>query len=237
MTLSIGRALGRGVARTLSVSGAALALLILAVQFVVVGATNTLVRSALPAELRTAEIGLTLSVPDEVAGALAVGAVLLGVVVSVVGPRALVRERSELNTLSASLVTRQLGRAVLSALVAGVIVSVSVTLGSVLLLLPGLFLAVSFLFVNFAVAVEDARAIPALRRSWALARGERWRLFALVVVAFVAFGTVGAVTSVVSLVAVTAAQAVSVAVTSVLSVAYLGVLAEAFEQLRCDERP
>lgn len=233
MTLSIGRTLSRGLGRVVSRSGAVLLLLTLAVQFVVLGAMNSLIRSALPPELHAVGIGLALPVSDDVAVALAVAGGILGVVTSVIGPRALARDRSELNALPGSLFTRRIGRATLSALIAGLIVTVSVTLGS-LLILPGLFLATSFLFVNFAIAVEDAGPLSALRRSWGLAAGNRWRVFALVFVAFVAFAAINVATGVASLVDLAAAQAINVVVSSVVVVAYLGVVAEAFHRLRGD---
>jgi hypothetical protein len=233
MTLQIGHTLSRGLARAASLSGAALLLLTLSVQFVVLGSVNTLIRSALPSELRAVETGLALPVPEDAAVAIVIVGGLLGVVTSVVGPRALARDRSELNSLPGSLATRRIARATLSALVAGVIVTVSVMLGS-LLIVPGLFLATSFLFVNFAVAVEDARALPALRRSWGLAAGARWRVFALVFLAAVAFGVVNVATGLASLVDLAAAQTFNVVVSSGLVVAYLGVAAEAFLRLRGD---
>lgn len=237
MTLSIGRTLSRGLGRVVSLSGALLLLLTLGVQFVVLGSVNTLIRSALPPEIRAVEVGLALPVSGDAAAAIAVAGGILGVVTSVVAPRALARDRSELNSLPGSLVTRRIGRATFSALIAGTIVTVSVMLGS-LLIVPGLFLATSFLFVNFAIGVEDARTLAALRRSWGLAAGDRWRVFALVFLAFVAFGVINVATSVASLVDLAVAQAINLVVSSGFVVAYLGVVAEAFRRLRDDtERP
>ena len=62
-------------------------------------------------------------------------------------------------------VTERLGRPTLVALVGGVIVSVAVTIGFVLLVSLRLFLAASFLFFVFVVAVEDGGVVGRLNRS------------------------------------------------------------------------
>jgi hypothetical protein len=52
-------------------------------------------------------------------------------------------------------------------------------LGMILLLFPGFYIFLGFAVAFMAVIAEDKGIVPALRRSWALARGRRWRIFGL----------------------------------------------------------
>jgi hypothetical protein len=239
MALQIGRALARGARRGVSLSGIAVLALTGLYQVAFVGAVNTLVADLLPAEVRPSDveaIGFTLPVSTDAAAALAVASLLVGVGVFLVAARLLARDLPALSTLPASAFTRRLGRALASAVVVSVVLSIAIPIGLVLFVVPGLFLAVSLQFAVFAIAVEDAGPIGALRRSWALASGNRWRLFALIVVLAVAGGVSGAIGSVFSFVDPLAGQLASLAVNSVFVVLTYGILADAFLQLR-DEPP
>lgn len=230
MTLRLGRAISGGVRRAFTPDGLALMLLTAGYTTVFVGAVNSVVVGSLPSTVRDqAGIGLTFPLSPTTAGLLAAASLLFGMVVVLAAARAFTDGGGN---GFADYFTRRMGRALVSAVGANVVVSVAVMVGFVLLLVPGLFLAVSFTFVVFAIAVEDARAIPAMRRSWSLARGNRWRLFAIVLVIGVVTGLVGSVGSIVSLVNPTAGQVVSLVVTAPFSVLGYGVLADAFEQVR-----
>lgn len=76
--------------------------------------------------------------------------------------------------------TRRLGMAVLNGFVAGVIVSVLVIVGTVLFVVPGVFLALSFLFVRQEVAVADENVVDAIEGSWHRSSGHRVSLLVLV---------------------------------------------------------
>ena len=67
--------------------------------------------------------------------------------------------------MPAELFTRRIGRATLSAVGANLFIGAAVSVGFVLLVVPGVYLAISFLFAVFVVGVEDERAVDALRRS------------------------------------------------------------------------
>lgn len=58
-----------------------------------------------------------------------------------------------------------------------IVVGVTVGIGIVLLVVPGVFLVVSFAVVLPALMIERVGPIASLRRSWNLVSGERWRLF------------------------------------------------------------
>jgi len=237
MGLTIGQALGRGTRRTLSASGAVLLVSMLLYQFVMVGAVNTLVATSLPPEVASEAsaaggIGFTFPVSTGVAGAITAVAVLFGAAVFFLATRLLARDLSALGSIPASLVSRRFGWAFLSTLAVSLILSIVIPIGFVMLFVPGIFLAVSFQFAIFAVGVEDRGPIAALRRSWELATGNRWRLFGLLLLVFVVGAVAGGVGTVVSLIDPTTGQYVSIVVNSVLVVITYGILADAFVQLR-----
>ena len=109
--------------------------------------------------------------------------------------------------------------------------SLVAALGFALLFIPGLFLTVSLQFALFAVAVEDTGPVDALRRSWELASGNRWRLLALVILFGVLGGIGGAVGSLLAFVSPSIGQLASLIVNSVLIIVMYGILADSFVQL------
>lgn len=122
----------------------------------------------------------------------------------------------------------------MSALGAGVVTTSAIVIGFAFLVVPGVYLAISFLFVVFAIGVEDASAFDAIPRSWALASGNRWSLlvvFLVVAVASIVAGELGAAVAAASPVA---GQVVSIALLSVVTVVNTGIVADAYIQLRTD---
>lgn len=233
MALRIGTAIGRGIRRTLNPMGGLLMVLSFVYVLVLVGAANTLVAAGLPPAVRDqAGIGLTLPVPTAVAAAVVPVTVVFGLVIFLAATRAFTRRPAEAGAISADLFTRRIVRALVSAIGANVVVSVSVLIGFVLFVVPGLFLSVSFVFVVFAIGVEDARAIEAMRRSWSIARGNRWRLLALVLITGVGTGLFGSIGSLVSVVDPVLGQVVSLVLTAPVAVFSYGVIADAYVQLR-----
>jgi len=236
VTLQMGSALGSGVRRALTYSGGVLMALLFAYMVVFVGAVNTLVAAYLPAEAQeSAQFGLTFPVPAAVAGALLVGGLVFGIVLYVVAARALTREHAALSSLPSEIFTRRIGRATVSAIGANIVVQFAVVIGFLLLVVPGIFLAVSLMFIVFAIGVEDRRAVASLSRSWELASGDRWRLFGLLLVVAVVSGVGGAVGSLFSFVDPTVGQVMSLLVTAVLSVVSYGILADAYVRLAEDD--
>lgn len=232
MALHLGRAFERGLRRAATGTGVVLMVLTFVYTAVFSGSINTVFLALLPPNVRgQAQIGFTLPLSMPAAAVLAVVALLFGMAVVIAMTRAFTRAPGE-GGLAADLFTRRIGRAVVSSVGANVVVTVAVSIGFVLLVVPGLFLAVSFSFVVFAIGVEDARAIPALRRSWALARGNRWRLFLIVLVVGVVTGLAGSVGTVLSLANQSAGQLIGLALASVLATLGYGVVADAFVQAR-----
>jgi hypothetical protein len=64
-------------------------------------------------------------------------------------------------------------------LVVGFLSFVLAALGMILLIVPGFYIFLGFALAFMPVIAEDLGAVASLRRSWALARGRRWRIFGL----------------------------------------------------------
>jgi hypothetical protein len=128
-----------------------------------------------------------------------------------------------------------MGRATLSMFVGGLVVWLAIMIGFVFLLVPGVFLAVCFLFFTFAVGVEDRGIIGALKRSWGLSRGNRLKLTALVIFA----GVIGAISGIVGTVFDIAGSAIVGelivnTINSILFVLLYGIIAAAYLQIQDD---
>ena len=67
-------------------------------------------------------------------------------------------------------------------LVTAILTMAAVAVGIVLLVFPGIYIALGFSMAFMVVMAEGATALQALKRSWRLANGLRWRLFALLFV-------------------------------------------------------
>lgn len=131
---------------------------------------------------------LALDIQPAVAAGLLLVAVVFGAGVGVLVARGFVSD-------ARGPPGRRLGRATLATLVVNLVTSLAVALGVVALIAPGLYLATSLMFAVVFVAVEDEGPLTAMRSSWSLATGNRWRLLALlvaIVVVQVAVGVVGA---------------------------------------------
>ena len=232
MSLQIGDALGDGIRRSLTYSGGVLMALTFVYQLLFLGSINAIFVDILPPEAQqSGQLGFALPVPAAVAGVIALLGLAFGIVLYIAATRALTREQSELDSLPGELFTRRMGRALVSAVGANIVVTIAVTIGFILLFVPGIFLAISFIFVIFAVGVEDERAIDALSRSWELASGNRWGLFALGLIVGVVTGVGSSIGSVASFVSPVAGQILSLALTSVFSIVGYGILADAYLQV------
>ncbi|MFD1633756.1 hypothetical protein ACOZ4L_13055 [Haloplanus ruber] len=236
MALQLGRTCIDGIERVMTRTGGLLLVGLIVIQLLTQALINTAVVDIFPAgpagELE-ALLGLTLPIPGAVAGVCFVGVLVLSSAYFVVLSRALARPTAELSTLPSTLVTRRIGRATLSMLVGGLVVGVAVTLGLALILVPGIFLAACFLFVIFAVGVEDRGWIGALKRSWALSRGARLKLAVVVILAGVLGGVVGAVGTVLDLArSPVVAELVSNTLNSILFTVLYGIMASAYLQVR-----
>lgn len=175
MALQLVDAVTDGIGRTVTKTGGILFALLLATQLLLLASVNTAVAAQFPPEAAEA-LGLMLPVSGTVASVLLLGTFLFTAVYFVMVARAFSRPRVELSSFPSSVYSRRVGRATLSMLVGGIVVFIAVMIGLVFFILPGIFLAASFMFFIFAVGVEDRGVIGGLKRSWGLARGNRLRL-------------------------------------------------------------
>ena len=240
MALQLGQAISDGIGRVLSTTGAVLFAGLLAIQLVTQVGINTAVVGFLPPEAASAAAtgspGISLPVPPGVGVALTLVGIVVSTVYFVVLARALSRPRRELSTFPSTLYTRRILRATLATFLGGLVVSVAVSIGFVLLVLPGIFLAASFLLFIFAAGVEARGELGSLSRSWALARGSRLKLSLLVVAVGVVGGLVGTVGTLLDVAGLGSLSDVAVTVVnSGFFLAVYGTLAAAYGQLRDGE--
>jgi hypothetical protein len=134
--------------------------------------------------------------------------------------------------LASESFTRRLGWTVLN-LVAGTIVyGLAVAGGLVLLVVPGIFLAVTLFFFNYEIVVEGENAIDALANSYALTAGHRLRLFLLGAIFFLLGLVVSTVGDPTLLPGRIAPVVVGAAVTAAFGVFGIATAADAYRQLR-----
>lgn len=125
---------------------------------------------------------LTLDVALPIAAALFAAQLVVAQAVGVVAVRTFA---SDARRRFPRGLARRFTRTVLTALVAGVVVDVLIGLAAVLLILPGVYVAVALYFVQYEVIVAEKGVLDGLRDGWELTRGGRLRVFLLVVVVFV----------------------------------------------------
>lgn len=143
--------------------------------------------------------------------------------------------------LSAELFTRNLPLALVNYVAGGFVYAVLVSIGFVLLVLPGIFLMVVLAFWTVYVAVEDENFVSAFAESWRLTDGNRLRLFglgvALVVVGVVITIPFGLVSGVIGFATGggVAGQVVGALIgqvgSAITTILALGTLAAAYDQL------
>ncbi|WP_192918503.1 hypothetical protein [Salinigranum salinum] len=201
MSLDITKALSDGLSRTLERNGLVLMLVFLvfglidsvAGQTLSAAATRVLQRQldqlppdavAGPTALPGAEqTPLALPVPLSVAFVLVVVLAFVAEAIRIVAVRTLVSD--ETASIPREFVSRNIVVATLNGFVGGVVVLILVGVGLLFLIVPGIFLAISFLFVRQEIAVEDENFLDALAASWELTSGHRLELFTLALVVFV----------------------------------------------------
>jgi len=187
------------------------------------------------AELReTVEASTQLAYLDSLSVGELVGIVLLLALVAealhIVVVRTFVSDETE--SIPREFVTRNLPLAVLNGVVGGIVVGILVGIGLLLLIVPGIFLAVSFAFLRQEIAVEDKNFIDAMSGSWNLAAGNRIELFGLL--AFLAILGVVVGLAIGALPPSAPVQVASVVVLAAISAYGIAVVSRAYDQLRVE---
>ncbi len=109
---------------------------------------------------------------------------LLSLGVTVIGFRAFIHETNLKEALNGMRVRELLGKTFLVASM-GLIATLLITVGSLFLLLPGLYLAVSFIFYPAIIATKPA-GLHALKESWLMTENNKMRIFFLLVILLLA---------------------------------------------------
>lgn len=234
MALQLSKAFTDGIDRVTTRTGGILFTLLLVQQFLLLTSLNTVLGAQLP-PAATDALGLSLPVPRAVASVVLVGAFLFSTVYFVVLSRALTRPKAHLTSFPSDLYTRRIGWASITMLVAGVVSAVATIIGFFLLILPGLFLAPHFVFLIFAVGVEDRGVVGSLKRSWGLAKGNRLRLFVIVFLVAVSGIIIGFVPAVFQFAGAPAlGDIASVLLNGILYTVVYGIIAAAYVQVADD---
>lgn len=174
------------------------------------------------------------SLPSAVVSLLSIATFVATVVVAITIYRVFASDERE--TVPEEAYKRDIGVATLNGVVATIIFGVLVAIGLVLLVIPGIFIAVSLLFFLVFVALEDDSFLDALQSSWGLTKGRRLSVFllliALLIISVVVTIVGGIAAAVFGSIAPVLGSLVGIAVSSALFVFNLGVITDAYFQLR-----
>lgn len=238
MSLHIRSSLTGGLSRVLTRTG-----LLLAVAYVLVGAVwQVLFYSAVGAWIQQSGAPEDISafpmieLPLVVSAGGALISLLLLQYLTILTIRTFVNGSSR--TIPAEYYTRNIASVIVNTVIGSLVFGLIILIGSVLFVIPGLIAYVAFIFMLFYVAVDDQNFIAAFRSSWRTTRGHWLRLFLLLVIVFVVVSVIPGVLSVITRFAVGATAGpglgtlVSGTLTLPFSLLVLGILAEAFTQLR-----
>jgi len=80
--------------------------------------------------------------------------------------------------------TKDIGSAALHLLLGGIVFSIIVGLGTLVFIIPGIYLALSLLFYSFFIAVDGHGFIEALKSSWNATKGHKWKILVIVLLLF-----------------------------------------------------
>ncbi|MCU4799821.1 hypothetical protein OB920_05510 [Halobacteria archaeon HArc-gm2] len=238
MSLPIGTALKDGFSRVANRAGAVLLIAYLVVNVVYLVAMNSTMKAYLAETAPEAASTLSPAVdlPVGAAAAALLMSFLLTTYLYVVAIRTFVAD--ERHSIRSEHLTGGVTLALVNLLIGGLVYSIGVTIGWVLLFVPGIFLMVVLAFWPVYVAVEGNNFVTAMRRSWKLTEGDRFALFALGAVMVGIGFAVGTILGIGALVATLAGlnqgilNVVQIVVIAPVSLYSLGVLASAFDLLR-----
>lgn len=251
MTFNINDALSEGWDRLTTATGAQLLVAFVAAALAMTVVTNSLMRlvfvesglleqyftDAPPEAMNefrqtfTDSIGAAfLDLPLE--GLVALAVVLwLGQVLLRIGAMRWFVEQARTSGLTGSLFTRRILWTLGNLLVGGILYAVTVGIGAIFLLVPGIYLAVALFFYNYEIVVEGENALEALSNSWSMTKGNRLDLFLLGLLFFVIGTVLGWITGPFTIGDPTVRALVSTTVTTLVGILGLAVAAAAYRQL------
>lgn len=233
--INIGDAISYGIDRVMTRGGAMLIAAYFLVQLAIQVSSQSLIMSIVSKsasqEPMSAATPFALDLPVAISGGLIALLMVVSLVLGIVAMRAVYADIDRVPTADH---TRRLARTAFVLVVVGIIYCLAVLIGTIFLIIPGIFIAVSLVFVNVIVVIEEAGPIEALERSWELTSGNRIRLFALgLVIGGVGF-IVGFVSNIVTFLSPVIGDIATMAVMGVLSLFNVAVLIGAYRQLADD---
>ncbi|SEA35471.1 hypothetical protein SAMN04488065_2789 [Haloplanus vescus] len=235
MSLQIGAALKQGGYRFASRTGALFTVVYAALYVVYQVGYNAFLNALYARWGLEATLPTPVSLPTPLAGVVVLVCLLGLSTMSIVATRTFVA--GERDAVPREYYTEGLAWTVPNLFVGGLVTMVLVSVGFVLLLVPGIFLTVSFAFLPMYIAVENDNFVTAMRRSWALSRGDRLPILGVLVVVFAVAFAVGIVFGVANVVLSLAGYGVVMPVLAAacftpVTLFNLAVMSVAFEQLR-----
>jgi len=235
MALQIGSALEAAGYRLFSRTG----VILLAAFFALMGSFQVLFNSIMAAMFTRLGYGelasvlpFTLDIPLSVAGAGVAFGFVISLYLSIVSFRTFVDGSRD--SFPEDAFTRNAPLAMVNVLVGGIVYSLLVFIGTLLLVIPGIFAYVAFIFMMPYIIVEDRNFVAALKESYRLTEGDRLSLFGLLFIVIAAAGFVGGILGFVGALALpaSAAQLPNIVIQPLVSLYSTAVIAVAFEQLR-----
>ena len=136
------------------------------------------------------------------------------------------------DTVPGAMATRRIGLATINGVVGGIVASVLTLLGLVFLIVPGIYVAISLLFVRQEIAVADKNFIDALADSWGLTAGSRWELLGLGIIVIVINFVASSPVMLFGFLDYTVGAVLSTVISGVTTVFAIAVITRAYEQLR-----
>ncbi len=245
MPLSVGAALRDGLGRTFERNGLQLVAAVFVLRLATSVADDTLRRAnrelagqvgELPGggavDLLGGPTPYALGVGVPAAFLLVVLVALLAEAVRIVAVRTLVSDR--VDAVPAEYVRRNIGTATLNGFAGGVVVLTLTAIGLVLLVVPGVFLALSLFFVRQEIAVRDVNFVEAMSGSWELSAGHRLELLALAAALVLVELVVALPAALVAAVDPAVATFVGAALQAVVVVFGIASTCRAYDQLRSE---
>lgn len=240
MSLDVGRAIREGIGRMNTPMGRQLVLVFLVVRFLSTVVSHTLTAAnrslieQLPTEAPPIPVGpettpFALPLPIAPALFLTLAMAFGAEAAHIAAVRFVVAD--DYRSVTVDDLTHRLGWTTLRGFIAGIIAFVAVTIGLVLFVLPGIFLAISFLFVRQEIAVRDVSVIDALADSWSLTAGNRVEV-AIVLLVLVAVGVVASLPGfAAAFVSPVIQSLVAIVISTATTVFGIGVVSRAYAQL------
>jgi len=171
-----------------------------------------------------------LPIPLPVLGLLSLLSIFVAEAIHIVGIRVFASDHTE--SIPGALAKRRIGLATINGVVGGIVAGVFTLFGLILLIVPGIYVAISLVFVRQEIAVADKNFVDALGDSWSLTAGDRWELLGLGIIVIVINLVASSPTGLLFFLDQSVGTALSIVISGFTTVFAIAVLTRAYEQLR-----